>query len=337
VIGLSTRVGLDPGTANTLLYVKGRGILLNEPSLLTVRTSTGAIEFVGGEAEAGRGRTPRKFETARPIRAGVITDLRLFDGMLRRFLRKAHIAGPLHRLRVAIAVPSGLTEVERLAIVDSLRDAGAAEVVLVDQAIAAARGAGLAIGESRGRMVVNIGAGVTDVAVLSIGGAVYARSTRVAGDDFDAAISTYVRARHGLLIGDRTAERLKIRIGSAAPGGEDVMLPVKGRCMTTGVPREAVVHAREVREAIAPVLGRIAGAVREALEQTPPEVSGDLTETGIVLTGGSALLSGLDRYLGERCGLPVEVADDPLSCVIRGLAYHWNHPPAIDWGWLIIR
>jgi rod shape-determining protein MreB and related proteins len=326
VIGLpSTRVGLDPGTANTLVYVKGRGVAVNEPSLVTIRTSSGDIEAVGVEAEAGRGRTPRKFQTARPIRAGIISDLRLFDGMLHRFMQRARISGPLNRLKVAIAVPSGMTEVERLAVIESLQNAGAADVLLVDQVLAAARGAGLAIEESRGRMVVNIGAGVTDVAIISLGNAVYARATRLAGDDMDAAIVGHVRATHQLIIGEPTAERLKVEIGSAAPNHQELALAIKGRCDTKGIPREASIRGGEVREAISTVLERIVSAIREALEQAPPEVSADLIETGIVLTGGSALLRNLNQFISRDCGIPVKVAQDPLSCVIRGLAHQLNH------------
>lgn len=332
MIGLpATRVALDPGTANTLLYVKGRGVAVNEPSRVTIRTSTGDIEAVGGEAEAGLGRTPRKFQTARPIRAGVVSDLRLFDGMLRRFLRKAHIAGRLHRLNVAMAVPSGMTEVERLAIVESIRNAGAAEVLVVEQVLAAARGAGLAIEEARGRMVVNIGAGVTDVAIISLASSVYAHATRVAGDDMDAAIAAHVKTTHRLLIGERTAERLKIQIGSAVLNQQELTLPIKGRCMTNGVPREATIHSCDVREAIATPLDRIVHAIRIALEQAPPELSADLIETGIVLTGGSALLRDLDRFISKNCGLPVTVAQDPQSCVILGLAHQLNHLRPSDW------
>jgi rod shape-determining protein MreB and related proteins len=332
VIGLpSTRIGLDPGTANTLLYVKGRGVAVNEPSLVTIRTSTGDIEAVGEEAEAGLGRTPRKFQTARPIRAGTISDLSLFDGMLHRFLRKAHIAGPLHRLKVAIAVPSGMTEVERRAIVESLRNAGGVDVLLVEQVLAAARGAGLAIEESRGRMVVNIGAGVTDVAIISLANTVYARATRVAGDEMDAAITAHVRATHHLLIGERTAERLKIQIGSAVPNHPELTLRVKGRCITEGVPREATIRGCEIREALSTPLARIVNAIREALEQAPPELSADLIETGIVLTGGSASLRNLDRFISKDCGLPVKVAQDPLSCVILGLAYQLNRLRRGEW------
>lgn len=327
----STRVGLDPGTANTLLYVRGRGVAVNEPSLVTIRTSTGDIEAVGGEAEAGRGRTPRKFQTARPIRAGIISDLKLFDGMLHRFLRKAHVAGPLHRLQVAIAVPSGMTEVDRLAIIESLRKAGAAEVMLVDQALAAARGAGLPIEDSCGRMVVNIGAGVTEVALISLGNVVCARATRVAGDEMDAAIASHVRVAHQLLIGEPTAERLKIQIGSAFPNHQELGLPIKGRCITKGVPREATIRSCEVREALSTPLESILNAIREVLEQAPPELSADLLETGIVLTGGSALLRNLDRLISRNFRLPVKVAQDPLSCVILGLAHQVNHLRRAEW------
>ena len=327
----STRVGLDPGTANTLVYVKGRGLAVNEPSLVTIRTNTRDIEAVGGEAEAGRGRTPRKFQTARPVRAGIISDLDLFDGMLQRFLERARVRGPLQSLKVAIAVPSGVTEVERLAMMESIRKVRAADVLLVGQVLAAGRGADLPIEESRGRMVVNIGAGVTDVAIISLGNTVYARATRVAGDEMDAAIAAHVRATHQLLIGERTAERLKIEIGSAVSNGRELSLTVKGRCLAHGVPREKTIRGREVHEAVATPLQRILGAIREALEQTPAELSADLIETGIVLTGGSALLHGLDQFISRNCGLPVRVANDPLACVIRGLAYQLDHLRAIDW------
>lgn len=327
----STRVGLDPGTANTLVYVKGRGLALNEPSLVTVRTSSGDIEAVGEEAEAGRGRTPRKFQTARPIRSGIVSDLRLFDGMLQRFLRKAHISGSLQRLKIAVAVPSGMTEVERLAVIESIHNAGAADVLLVDQVLAAARGAGLAIEEPRGRMVVDVGAGLTDVAVISLGNAVYSRATSVAGDDMDAAIAAHVRANHRLVIGELTAERLKRELGSAVTNHRDSSLAVKGRCITKGVPREARIRGCEIREAISTSIDRMATAIREALEETPPDISADLVETGIVLTGGSALLRNLDRFISRDCGLPVRVAQDPLSCVIRGLAHQLDHLRRRDW------
>jgi rod shape-determining protein MreB and related proteins len=328
---LSRQVALDVGTANTLVYVKGRGVAVNEPSLVTVRTISGEIEAVGGEAVAGRGRTPRKFQTARPIRAGIISDVKLFDGMLQRFLRRAHIGGPLHRLNAAIAVPSGMTAVDRLAIIECIQNAGAVDVLPVNQVFAAARGAGLAIEESRGRMVVNIGAGVTDVAIISLGSCVYARATRVAGDDMDAAIAAHVRAAHQLVIGEPTAERLKIEIGAAVSNSPELTLAVKGRCVQEGIPREAAIRGCEVREAISIPLARIMGAIREALDRAPAELSADLITTGIVLTGGSALLRNLDRFISRNCGVPVRVADDPFSCVIRGLAHQLTSLRASDW------
>jgi rod shape-determining protein MreB len=251
--------------------------------------------------------------------------------MLRRFLRKAHVSRSLQRLRVAIAVPSGLTEVERLAVLESIHNAGAADVLLVNQVLAAARGAGLAVEEPRGQMVVNVGAGVTDVAIISLGNPVYARAMSTAGDDMDAAISAHVRATRQLIIGEPTAERLKIQIGSAVSNHDELTLAVKGRCITRGVPREARIHDGEVREAISTPLGRIMAAIREALEETPPELSSDLIERGILLTGGTALLRNFDQYISRGCGLPVKVAQDPLSCVIRGLAYQLNRLRPSDW------
>ena len=224
-----------------------------------------------------------------------------------------------------------MTEVERLTITESIKNAGAAEVLLVDQVLAAARGAGLAIEESRGRMVVNIGAGVTDVAIVSLGSVVFARATQVAGDEMDSAIANHVRDTHQLIIGEPTAERLKIEIGSAILNGHELALPVKGRCVTKGIPREAIVCGSEVRAAISAPLDRIVKAIREALENAPPELSADLVESGIVLTGGSALLRNLDWFISKNCGLPVKVAPDPLSCVILGLAHQLNHLRASDW------
>lgn len=327
----TTRIGLDAGTANTLLYVKGCGVAVNEPSLVTIHTDSGAIEAVGCQAEASRGRTPRNYQTARPIHGGTVSNLDLFDGMLDRFLRKARLHRRMQRLEVAAAIPSGTTEVERLAVVESLRKAGADAVLLVDQVLAAAMGAGLAVEESRGRMVVNIGAGVTDVAVLSLGNTVYARATRVAGDDMDSAIAGHVRAVHQLIIGEPTAERLKMKIGSALPEPHETSLCVKGRCISRGIPREVAIPGGEVREAISASLQRIRNAIREALEQTPPELSADLVETGIVLTGGSALLRNLARFINDDCGLPVKVAEAPLSSVIQGLASQLDRLRASDW------
>jgi rod shape-determining protein MreB len=332
VIGLlPTLVGLDPGSANTLLYVKGRGVAVNEPSLVTIRTSTGAIEAVGGVAQAGHGRTPRKFQTARPIRAGMVSDHSLFSGMLQRFLRRAHIGGSLHRLKIVIAIRGGMTEVERQAIIGSLRNAGAAEVMLVDQALAAGRGAGLPIERPCGRVVVDIGAGVTDVALVSLGSIVCSRETRFAGDAMDAAIAAHVQATHQLFIGEPTSERLKIQVGSAVSDHQEVSLSVKGRCIKNGVPREASIRGCEVREALCIPLEQILNTIRDVLEQAPPELSADLLVTGIMLTGGSALLRNLDRLIRTDVRLPVKVAPDPLSCVILGLAHQVNRLRLVEW------
>jgi rod shape-determining protein MreB len=310
------RVGLDLGTANTLIYVNGQGIAVKERSLVTVRASTGEIEAAGTEAEASAGRTPKKFRTVKPICRGMISDLTLCEGMLHRFFEKTGTSGPFRRLRVAIAVPGDLTEVERLAIVESLRNARAADVLLVDQVLAAARGAGLPIEEARGRMIVDIGAGVTDIAVISLANTVQARTVPIAGDEMDAAIAAYVRGKHQLLVGERP---------------EALIVNVKGRCLVHGIPREVALCDCEIREALSAPVHQIVIAIREVLEQAPPELSADLVETGILLTGGSALLRNLDRRISEECGLPVRVAQDPLSSVILGLAHQLKRLRGRDW------
>ena len=325
------RVGLDLGTANTLIYVHGHGIAVKEPSLVTIRSSTGEIEAAGNEAEAGVGRTPKKFRTVKPIRHGMISDLALCEGMLHRFLGKTGTASPFRRLQVAVAVPGELTEVERLAVIESLRNARAADVLLVNQVLAAARGAGLAIEEARGRMVVDIGAGVTDIAVISLANTVLGRTIPVAGDEMDAAIEAYVRGKHQLLIGERTAERIKIQVGSALPGPEARCVNVKGRCLVHGIPREVALCDCEIRDALSAPVHQIMIAIREVLEQAPPELSADLVETGILLTGGSALLRHLDKRISQECGLPVTVAPDPLSSVILGLAHQLKLLRRSDW------
>ncbi len=326
-----SRIGVDLGTANTLVYVDGRGVAVKEPSLVTVRASTGEIEAAGSEAEAGAGRTPIKFRTVRPIRHGMICDLTLCEGMLTRFLRQTRIAGPFRRLRVAVAIPGELTEVERLAIVESFRDVGALNVLLVDQVLAAAQGAGLPIDEPRGRMVVDVGAGVTDIAVISMANTVQTRTIPIAGDEMDTAVAAYVRGKHQLLVGERTAERIKIQIGSALPVSESLSAKVKGRCLVHGIPREVALCDCEIRDALAAPVHRIVMAIREVLEQAPPELSADLVETGILLTGGSALLRNLDRRISAEFGLPVTVAPDPLSSVILGLACQLKRLQNCDW------
>jgi rod shape-determining protein MreB len=330
-LGLCTRVALDPGTANTLLYVKGRGLAVNEPSLVTIRTGAGRIEAAGREAAAGRGRTPRRFQTARPIRGGVIRDLALFEGMLSCFLRKSRIGSPLRRLEVAIAVPAGTPEDECHAIVESIRSVGATEVVFVDRVLADARGAELLNRESRPHVLVNIGAGATEIAVTSRGNYLYERSIPLAGDDMDAAIAAQVLGDHDLLIGEPTAERLKIELGSALPLRQERTLSVRGRCATRGIPCEVTIRSGELRHALSPILERLAAAIRAAIDHSPRSLVPGLSETGIVLTGGSALLRHIDAFIGIQCGLPVRTVRDPLMSVIRGLADQLTNPRPSDW------
>lgn len=325
------RIGLDLGTANTLVCVDGRGLALNEPSIVTVRASTSEIEAVGIEAEAGFGRTPKKLRTHKPIRAGMIHDLTLCEGMLQRFLRKAGVSSFPRRFRVIIAVPASLTEVERMAVVESLRDTKAGDVLLVDQALAAALGAGLNIDAPRGHMVVDIGAGVTSIALISLGAPVKCRTIPLAGDEMDSAIVSHVYREHHILIGERTAERVKIEVGSARPNSGAKNTNVKGRCLVRGVPRSVSLGEGEVQEALAVPVRRIVDAIREVLEQAPPELSADLLETGIVLTGGSAFLRNLDRHISEEFGLPVRVAEAPLTSVVLGLARQLSYLRRRDW------
>jgi len=324
------RIGLDLGTANTLIYVDGRGLALNEPSVVTVRASTGEIEAAGRDAEAGFGRTPRKLLTRKPIRAGMIQDLELCQGMLLRFLRKAEVAGLLRRFRVIVAVPASLTEVERMAVIESLHCAKAGDVVLAEQPLAAAQGAGLAIEEPHGHMVVDAGAGATSVALISLGTVVQSRTILVAGDEMDAAIVSYVNRRGHILIGERTAERVKVEIGSAQPN-PGATSNVKGRCLVRGVPRSVTLGGEEIQEALAEPVGRIVAAIREVLEQAPPELSADLLETGIVLTGGSELLRNLDQRISREFGLPVRVAEAPLTSVALGLGHQLSYLRCRGW------
>lgn len=325
------RVGLDLGTANTLIYVYGQGVAIQEPTLVTVRASTGEIEAVGSEAEAGLGRTPRKFRTVKPIRRGIISDLRICEAMLHRFLNQTGRNFRFRGLQVAAAVPGDLTEVERLAVIESLRNARAKEVLLTDQVLAAAQGAGLPIEEPRGRMVVDIGAGITDIAVVSLANIVHGRTIPIAGDEMDGAIAAYVRGKHQLLIGARTAERIKIQVGSGLPDSQVRTIEVKGRCLIEGIPREIALCDSEIRDALSAPVHQIVNAIRGVLEQAPPELSADLVETGILLTGGSALLRHLDERISKECGLPVTVAPDPLSSVIAGLAHQLKRLRPRDW------
>jgi rod shape-determining protein MreB len=320
----SNDLSIDLGTANTLIYVRGQGIVLNEPSVVAIRQDRGpggpkSIAAVGIEAKAMLGRTPANITAIRPLKDGVIADFTITEKMLQHFIHKVHEARFFKPSpRVLICVPCGSTQVERRAIRESAAGAGAREVYLIEEPMAAAIGAGMPVDEARGSMVLDIGGGTSEVAVISLNGIVYSSSVRIGGDRFDDAIINYVRRNYGTLIGEATAERIKHEIGSAYPGKEVIELEVKGRNLAQGIPRSFTLNSNEILEALQEPLAGIVGAVKTALEQTPPELGADVAERGIVLTGGGALLRDLDKLLMEETGLPVVVADDPLTCVARG-------------------
>ena len=320
----STDLAIDLGTANTLIYVRGKGIVLDEPSVVAIRQEGGpsgkkTIQAVGIEAKQMLGRTPGSITAIRPMKDGVIADFTITEQMLKYFIKKihgAHMFGPSPR--IIICVPCGSTQVERRAIRESAIGAGARHVDLIEEPMAAALGAGLPVSEATGSMVVDIGGGTTEVGVISLGGIVYAASVRVGGDKFDEAIINYIRRNYGMLIGESTAENIKKKIGSAFPGSEVLELEVKGRNLAEGIPRSFTISSNEILEALTDPLNSIVSAVKSALEQTPPELGADIAEKGMVLTGGGALLRDIDRLLMEETGLPVIVAEDPLTCVVRG-------------------
>ncbi len=319
---LSCDMAIDLGTANTLVYVKNRGIVLNEPSVVALRRGKGmTVPYAfGNEAKMMLGRTPAEIEAIRPLKDGVIADFKGAEEMIKHFIRvvqnRRWLAGPM----VIICVPSGSTPVERRAIQDAAEEAGAGEVFLIEEPMAAAIGADLPVTEPTGSMIVDIGGGTTEVAVLSLGGIVYARSVRVGGDKMDEAIISYIRRCHNLLIGEATAERIKKTIGAACSpdSGEGKVMEIKGRDLINGVPKEIVLTEKQVSESLAEPVSQIVEAVKTALECTPPELSSDIVDKGIVMSGGGALLNRMDQVLREATGLPVFVADDPLSCVVLG-------------------
>ena len=319
---LSSDMAIDLGTANTLVYVKGRGIVLNEPSVVAIATVKGKKQVlaVGDEAKMMLGRTPGNIEAIRPLRDGVIADFEIAEEMIKHFIRKVHNRRSFASPQIIVCVPSGSTAVERRAIQESAESAGARRVFLIEEPMAAAIGAGLPVTEPTGSMVVDIGGGTTEVAVLSLGGIVYARSVRVGGDKMDEAIIAYIRRNHNLLIGEGSAERIKKEIGSACPPaeGEGRVMAIKGRDLMNGVPKELIVSERQIAESLAEPVSAIIEAVKVALEHTAPELAADIVDKGIVLTGGGALLSNLDYVLRHATGLPVSIADDPLSCVVLG-------------------
>ena len=327
----STDLAIDLGTANTLIYVRGKGIVLNEPSVVAIRQEGGpngkrTIAAVGSEAKQMLGRVPGNIEAIRPMKDGVIADFTVTEQMLKQFIKMVHesrLFSPSPR--IIICVPCGSTQVERRAIRESALGAGASQVFLIEEPMAAAIGAGLPVSEPAGSMVVDVGGGTTEVGVISLGGMVYKGSVRVGGDKFDEAIINYIRRNYGMLIGEPTAEAIKNNIGSAFPGSEIREMEVKGRNLSEGIPRSFTITSNEILEALTDPLNQIVSAVKIGLEQTPPELGADITERGIMLTGGGALLRDLDRLLIEETGLPVLVAEDPLTCVVRGcgMALEW--------------
>ena len=317
-------LSIDLGTANTLIYLAGQGIVLDEPSVVAIRHEGGphgkkTIQAVGKEAKAMLGKVPGNIEAIRPMKDGVIADFTVTEQMLKQFIKMVHPRSVFKPSpRIIICVPCGSTQVERRAIRESALGAGASQVYLIEEPMAAAIGAGMPVSDATGSMVVDIGGGTTEVGVISLGGMVYAGSVRVGGDKFDEAIINYIRRNYGMLIGETTAESIKKEIGSAFPGSEVKEMEVKGRNLAEGIPRSFTISSNEILEALTEPLNAIVGAVKQGLEQTPPELGADIAEKGMVLTGGGALLRDLDRLLMEETGLPVIVAEDPLTCVVRG-------------------
>lgn len=315
----SQDMAIDLGTSSTLIYIKGKGIVLNEPSVVTVETNSKKLLAVGEEAKRMIGRTPGNLTAIRPMREGVIADFDMTEHMLRHFIQRVHRGGTLLRPRIIIGVPSRITQVEQRAVKESAELAGAREVYLIEEPVAAAIGAGLPITEPSGNMVVDIGGGTTDIAVISLGGIVYSESVRIAGDQLDGAITSYLKREYSLLIGEHMAERIKMEIGSAYPLPEKKQMAVKGRDVVSGIPRTILVDDNEIREALQDCLTTIIRAIRLALENTPPELAGDIIDRGIVLTGGGSMLQGLDNRLREETSLPIVTVDDPLTSVVLGV------------------
>ncbi len=322
LLGLfSNDLAIDLGTANTLVFAKGRGIVSSEPSVVAVQADSRGIDrvrAVGKEAKAMLGRTPGSIRAVRPLKDGVIADFEIAEAMLRFFIQRAHNRSTLLRPRIVISVPSGITEVEKRAVRESALSASAREVYLLDEPMAAAIGAGLPITEPSGNMIIDIGGGTTEVAVISLSGIVYANSARVGGDKMDEAILSHVKRKYNLLIGERTAEKIKIEIGTAYPVDENRTMVAKGRDLVAGVPKTVEINTEDVREALSEPVNSIVEAAKSALERTPPELAADIADKGIVLTGGGALLSNLDALLREETGLPIMLAEDPFTAVVMG-------------------
>ena len=315
---LSNDIGIDLGTATTLVYVKGEGVVLCEPSVVAVERGTSHVLAVGEEAKRMLGRTPGNIIAIRPMRDGVITDFEITEAMLRHFIRRVRHRRFQVRPRIVIAIPSGITEVERRAVKESAERAGARDVYLIEEPIAAAIGVGLPIDEPVGNMIIDIGGGTTEIAVISLAGVVFSKSIRIGGDEMNEAIVEYLKKTYNLMIGERTSEDIKIKIGSAYPMEEEMSLEVKGRDLVAGLPKTVTITSEEVREALQEPLRAILEVTKISLERTPPELAADLIEHGIVMAGGGSLLRGLDKLISEETGLPVHIADDPLTAVANG-------------------
>jgi rod shape-determining protein MreB len=315
----SSDMGIDLGTANTLVYVKGRGIILNEPSVVAVEQGTDRVLAVGEEAKRMLGRTPGNITALRPLRDGVIADFKITEAMLRYFIKKSHTGSWFQpRPRIVIGVPSAITPVEEKAVWDSAVKAGAREVYLIKEPMAAAIGVGMPVQEPSGNMIVDIGGGTTDVAIISLGGIVASKSTRIAGDTFTEAIVQYMKYTYSLMIGERTAETIKIQIGSAFPLEEELSMEVKGRDQITGLPKTLFINSEEIRQALSEGVSSIVSTVRTTLDVCPPEIAADLVDKGMIMAGGGALLKGLDLLLEEKTGLNVQIADNPITSVAKG-------------------
>lgn len=319
ILGLfSNDMGIDLGTATTLVYVKGEGVVLCEPSVVAIERGTSHVLAVGEEAKRMLGRTPGNIVAIRPMKDGVIADFEITEAMLRYFIKKVHHRRVLVRPRIVIAIPSGITEVEKRAVKDSAERAGAREVFLIEEPIAAAIGVGLPIQEPIGNMIIDIGGGTTEIAVISLAGVVFSKSIRIGGDEMDEAVIEYLKKTYNLMVGERTAEDIKIKIGSAYPLEEEMSLEVKGRDLVAGLPKTVTITSEEVREALQGPLRAILETTKISLERTPPELAADLIEHGIVMAGGGSLLRGMDKIISEETGLPVHIADDPLTAVACG-------------------
>ncbi|HOY09285.1 MAG TPA: rod shape-determining protein [Candidatus Omnitrophota bacterium] len=327
VLGLfSNDMGIDLGTATTLVYVKGEGVVLCEPSVVAIEKDTNRVIAVGDEAKKMLGRTPGNIVAIRPMKDGVISDFEITEAMLKYFIRKVHKRQVLVRPAMVIAIPSGITEVEKRAVKDSAERASARSIELIEEPKAAAVGVGLPVEEAAGNMIIDIGGGTTEFAVISLGGLVYSKSIRIAGDEMDQAITEYLKKTYNLMVGERTAEEIKIRIGSAFPLEEELSMDVRGRDLIAGLPKTISISSEEIREALQEPIQAIVDASKITLENTPPELAADLIDRGIVMAGGGSLLRSLDKRIAEETGLPVHIADDPLTAVVLGTGQVLNMP-----------